>query len=207
LTGLQGTLLDGVHLPDLMHAGGPSPLRGGLASGRRRRELPLLKVSLQGAFTGQIGPLRLLATQFHQDIGRAPSGMEFMQVQGLQQGGPRRGCWGRMVAGRQRRRAPRAELLTESPNRSRREPKLRRDVRRQAAELETGHDLSPQGKRKRRRHGDFSLKDLARRDAVKHNKWLRSAAKPVGGICGQTYWRVTDGPVAGAPGLCHSGPR
>ncbi len=127
-------------------------------------------------------------------MGRAPPRMEFVQLEGLRQGGSRRG--------RRRTRRARpppggaefAEALAESPNGSGRESKFRSDGSRKAALLPTRQDLPPQVKRKRGRHRSHSLIDPVERHTGKHSKVALTAAKLGVGSCGQTCWRVTDVP-------------
>src|SRR5439155_3650577 len=114
LAGLQGTLLDRIHLPALVRPCGPRPLASRLASFGRRGLLRLTKVSLQGALTGKVGQRRLLAAQLHENVGGAPGGMEFVQLQGLRQRGRRRRWWGTTVARPQRGLALLAKLLAEA---------------------------------------------------------------------------------------------
>ena len=144
---LQRTLLDGIHLPNLMRSMGTAPSRSGFASGRRGRLLRLLESSLQSSFVGQIRKVGVPVFQLGKDVSSAPGWVLLVQEQGLLHRCRRSRRDRSMIRRLQRRLPVVAELLAQSPHGSRRETKFEGDVSRFAALLNTLQDFLPQSQR------------------------------------------------------------
>jgi hypothetical protein len=156
LPALQRTLLDGIHLPDLVRPLGTQACGSGFAPGRRDRLPAGATIALHRSRAGQ-GQVRMQILQLKQDVRRAPSGMLLVQEQGLLQRGRRFRRRRAAINWLQCRFALFAKTLAQSPHRAAGKTKFISDVSRMAALLQTRLNLPPQGQRQRCRHVSHSM--------------------------------------------------